>query len=223
MPTPTDRRTMAKRASTTSVKTTTKAVAGSCDQSPPALIDNGDRSKRLTLEQIVETGLRLTRASGVGSFTMRTLADELGVTPMATYYYVANKAALVELLIDAVMDAVPIPDPSSGTWSERLWQLNRASRKAFAAHPGLADELLSRPPTRAGRRHIDASIAMLREAGFNEADATQAYYTFEAAMFGRGVIERANRAPVSSDRAYRWAFEILVAGFEARIQATSTN
>ena len=47
-----------------------------------------------------------------------------------------NPPDAMQVLIDAVMDAVPIPDPSSGTWSERLWQLNRASRKAFAAHPG---------------------------------------------------------------------------------------
>lgn len=171
----------------------------------------------MTLDQIVETGLRLTRAHGVESFTMRTLAEELGVSAMATYYYVSSKDALVELLIDAVVDAVPIPDPGSGRWSERLWQQNRATRKAFAAHPGLADALLARPVTPAGQRHVAASVAMLREAGFDEREAMQAYFTFEACMFGRSVIERSQRAPVSNDKAYRWAFDTLVAGFEARI------
>ena len=143
-----------------------------------------DRTDRLTLEQIVETGLRLTRAGGLKSFTMRTLAEELGVTPMATYHYVANKDALVVLLLDAVMSEVPLPG-AVGSWSERLWQLNRGTRKALAAHPGLADELLNRPPTPAIQRTIDATHSLLREAGFQEDDVLPAYVMFEACMFGR--------------------------------------
>ena len=178
-----------------------------------------DRAERLTIEQIIETGLRLTRQHGLTNFTMRTLAEELGVSPMATYYYVTNKQALVELLVDAVLAKISDPDPSVGTWSERLWLLNRSARKALAAHPGLADELLARPPTEHGQRLIDASVAMLREAGFDESEAWQAYVTFEACMFGRAVIARSHRAPVSNDKAYRWSFDTLVAGFEARIMS----
>ena len=178
-----------------------------------------ERPERLTLALIIETGLRLTREQGLKSFTMRTLAEVLGVSPMATYYYVHNKEALVDLLIDAVVENVQIPDPASGTWSERLWLLNRSSRKALAAHPGLADELLSRPLSPVGARYVDASVTMLREAGFDEREAHEAYFMFEACMFGRTVIERSHRAPVSSDRTYRWTFDTLIAGFEARIAA----
>lgn len=177
---------------------------------------DAERTDRLTIEQIVETGLRLTREHGVKSFTMRTLAEELGVSPMATYYYVKNKHALVDLLIDAALDGIDTP-AGKGTWSERLWQLNRAARKALAAHPGLADELLSRPPTPVGKRQIAATIALLREAGFDEREAQEAYFTFEGCMFGRSLVERHHGAPASDDKTYRWAFDTLIAGFEARI------
>jgi len=177
---------------------------------------------RLTVDQIVAAALRLTKAHGLASLTMRTLADDLGVTPMATYYYVRNKTELVDLVLEAVMSSVPVPAPSSGTWSERMWQLNRATHKATAAHPGLAEALLDRPPTPAAKRHIQATIDCLIEAGFSPAEAQLAYTTFESCMFGRMAVERAHRAPVSTDTAYRWAFDTLIAGFEARIASTRT-
>ncbi|HUF97536.1 MAG TPA: TetR/AcrR family transcriptional regulator [Ilumatobacter sp.] len=175
--------------------------------------------ERLTLDQIVTAAIRLTKQQGLANLTMRTLADELGVTPMATYYYVRNKTELVDLVIEAVMSSVRVPDPSSGSWSERMWKLNRDSRKATAAHPGLADALLDRPPTLAAQSHMQAIIDCLVEAGFSPAEAQLAYTTFESCMFGRMAVERANRAPVSTDMAYRWAFDTLIAGFESRIAA----
>jgi AcrR family transcriptional regulator len=174
---------------------------------------------RLTRDDIVTAALEITERAGLGALSMRSLADELGVTPMATYHYVHNKTELIDLVLEAVMAAVAIPDPSTGTWSERLWKINRNTRKALAAHPGLAEALLERPPTPASRRHIDATLACLREAGFSPAEAQLAYVTFESCMFGRMTVERANRAPASTDKAYRWAFDTLDAGFEARLSA----
>ena len=63
----------------------------------------------------------------------------------------------------------------------------------------------------------------LIEAGFSPAEAQLAYTTFESCMFGRMAVERAHRAPVSTDKAYRWAFDTLIAGFEARINAARTH
>jgi AcrR family transcriptional regulator len=179
----------------------------------------GKPAERLTVEQIVAAALRLTKQHGLGNLSMRSLADELGVTPMATYYYVHNKTALVDLVLEAVMSDVEVPEPSSGTWSERMWKLNRETRKATAAHPGLAEALLDRPPTPAAQAHIQATVDCLIEAGFSPAEAQLAYTTFESCMFGRMAVERAHRAPVSTDKAYRWAFDTLIAGFEARIAA----
>jgi len=179
----------------------------------------GKTVERLTVDQIVAAALRLTKQHGLANLSMRGLADELGVTPMATYYYVPNKTALVDLVLEAVMADIQVPEPSSGTWSERMWKLNRDTRKATAAHPGLAEALLDRPPTPAAQRHIQATVDCLIEAGFSPSEAQLAYTTFESCMFGRMAVERAHRAPVSTDKAYRWAFDTLIAGFEARIAA----
>ena len=204
----------ARRKPSSTGKSTSKAPGKSTGQSM------GKPAERLTVEQIVAAALRLTKQHGLANLSMRGLADELGVTPMATYYYVHNKTELVDLVLEAVMSDVKVPDPSSGTWSERMWKLNRDTRKATAAHPGLAEALLDRPPTPAAQGHIQATIDCLIEAGFSPAEAQLAYTTFESCMFGRMAVERAHRAPVSTDKAYRWAFDTLIAGFEARIAAS---
>jgi len=207
----------ARRKPSSTGKSTSKAPGKSTGQSM------GKPAERLTVEQIVAAALRLTKQHGLANLSMRGLADELGVTPMATYYYVHNKTELVDLVLEAVMSDVKVPDPSSGTWSERMWKLNRDTRKATAAHPGLAEALLDRPPTPAAQGHIQATIDCLIEAGFSPAEAQLAYTTFESCMFGRMAVERAHRAPVSTDKAYRWAFDTLIAGFEARINAARTH
>ena len=167
----------ARRKPSSTGKSTGKAPGKSTGQSM------GKPAERLTVEQIVAAALRLTKQHGLANLSMRGLADELGVTPMATYYYVHNKTELVDLVLEAVMSDVKVPDPSSGTWSERMWKLNRDTRKATAAHPGLAEALLDRPPTPAAHGHIQATIDCLIEAGFSPAEAQLAYTTFESCMF----------------------------------------
>jgi AcrR family transcriptional regulator len=188
--------------------------SSSLDQSDDDAPDQ--RAERLTREQIIAAALQLTRANGMASLTMRALADELGVTPMATYYYVHNKHELIDLVTDAVMATIPIPDPATGTWDERLWQLNRASRAAMARHPGLADRLMHTPLPPAAQRLDDASLGLLREAGFAEDDARLAYATFRACMFGRLVTD--GRPTRDKEAAfYRFAFDTLIAGFKSRL------
>lgn len=181
-----------------------------------------DASDRLTREQIVAAALQLTRAKGMASLTMRALADELGVTPMATYYYVRNKDELVDLVTDAVMATIPVPDPATGTWDERLWQLNQASRTAMARHPGLADRLMHTPLPPAAQRLEDASLGLLREAGFADEDARLAYATFRACMFGRLVTD--GRPTRQKEAAfYRFAFDTLIAGFKSRLASATLS
>ena len=203
----------------TKPKITAKASTSARTKVPKVAPPEADRSDRLTVDQIVQTALRLTRERGLKSFTMRTLADELGVSPMATYYHVKNKDVLIELIIEAVTETIVMPDESSGTWSQRLWQLNRSCRKAYAAHPGLVEEVLARLPGEVGRRQIDCTVGLLEEAGFDAKEARLAYLMLEATMFGRSVLERTHRAPISDDKVYRWTFDTLVAGFEARISS----
>ena len=87
---------------------------------------------------------------------MRSLADELGVTPMAAYHHVHDKTELIDLVLEAVMGTVPIPDPASGSWSERLWQINRNTREGARRPPWPGGKRCS--TDRPHRRHNGTSM-----------------------------------------------------------------
>jgi AcrR family transcriptional regulator len=69
---------------------------------------------------------------------MRAVADALHVTPMALYHHVADKTAMVALLVERVMNERPLP-PMSGDWREDLWQMARWFRQITVAHPAVAE------------------------------------------------------------------------------------
>jgi AcrR family transcriptional regulator len=68
---------------------------------------------------------------------MRAVAESLGVTPMALYHHVKDKAALVGLLVDAVIEGRPLPPPS-GSWQEDLWEMARWMREITLTHPAVS-------------------------------------------------------------------------------------
>src|SRR5512146_2732193 len=63
-------------------------------------------AEQLTRERITEAAMRIIDEDGVDALSMRRLGSELGVNPMAAYHYVPNKAALYDLVLDAVLGAV---------------------------------------------------------------------------------------------------------------------
>jgi AcrR family transcriptional regulator len=81
--------------------------------------------------------LRVADERGASGFTMRAVADSLGVTPMALYHHVKDKAALVGLVVDAVIEGRPLPPPS-GSWQEDLWEMARWMREVTLTHPAVS-------------------------------------------------------------------------------------
>src|SRR5690242_10497698 len=83
----------------------------SLDPPPPSIWERLDATARtpkttLTHPQIAEAAVALADAEGLAAVSMRRLAEQLGVSTMALYRYVANKDELLELMIDAVGDGV---------------------------------------------------------------------------------------------------------------------
>ena len=90
-----------------------------------------------TREQIADASLVVADERGAAGFTMRAVAEKLGVTPMALYHYVEDKAGLVALVVDASIAERPLPPPT-GSWREDLYEMARWMREATLAHPAVA-------------------------------------------------------------------------------------
>ena len=92
----------------------------------------------LDVGRITSAALTIVDRDGPDGFTMRAVADELGVTPTALYRHVDGKKALVSLLVDAVVTEQVLPAPT-GDWREDLWLMAKTMRNMTHSHPGVSE------------------------------------------------------------------------------------
>jgi TetR/AcrR family tetracycline transcriptional repressor len=100
----------------------------------------------LTRAAVVATARRMVDQHGLAALTMRRLATDLGVTPNTLYSHVADKSALLDLLMDDVAGEVHAPAVEAAEWREGLRALFASTRRTVAAAPELAPLFLSRAP-----------------------------------------------------------------------------
>jgi AcrR family transcriptional regulator len=81
---------------------------------------------------------------GSPGLTMRRLAAELGVDPMAVYHYYGSKRSIILALVDAVFEAFPAPD-AAAPWQQQVRAWARAYRVLARAHPLLVLAVISDP------------------------------------------------------------------------------
>jgi AcrR family transcriptional regulator len=120
----------------------------------------------LSQEAIVDAALRVLDREGAAGLSMRRVADELGTGPASLYWHVANKDALIDLIIDRVAGEVPLPEPDPDRWQEQLRDWLLGVRRVFGRHPGVAALTLGRIPTGPNvLRWAEWTLALLRGAG----------------------------------------------------------
>lgn len=68
------------------------------------------RPPRLSLEAIIAAADGILRTEGADGLSMRRLASELGVAPMALYYHVRDKDELLMLVMEAQAGQLPHPE-----------------------------------------------------------------------------------------------------------------
>lgn len=68
---------------------------------------------QLSRDKILDAGLAILDAYGLGDLTMRRLATQLGVAPGALYWHFANKQALIESIARRILE--PLLHPADGS------------------------------------------------------------------------------------------------------------
>ena len=83
--------------------------------------------KPLSSARVLQAAVALADEAGLQAFSMRGLAQELGVVPMALYKHVANKEELLDGMVDSVFGEIELP-------SEDLdWRLSHAAPRDLDA------------------------------------------------------------------------------------------
>ena len=121
----------------------------------------------LSKERVLGAAVALADAQGVEGLSMRKLAQELGVVPMALYKHVANKDELLDSMVDVVVGE--IDPPAGGTdWKTAMRRRVLSARGALLRHPWTSRVMESRAsPTPAVLAYMDSMIGMFRAGGFS--------------------------------------------------------
>jgi AcrR family transcriptional regulator len=153
----------------------------------------GPSSERVSLsrERVLRGAMTVADSAGVRALTIRSLAAELGVTPMSVYYYVANKSEILDGIVDEVFSEIDLP-PGDGDWRSEIRRRATSARRVLSRHPWAIALLESRKtPGPATLRHHDAMIGTLREAGFSVEMTAHAYALLDSYVYGFAIQEAA--------------------------------
>jgi AcrR family transcriptional regulator len=165
--------------------------------SPPPWAEPRKRRARaarppLDRERIVATGLTIVDTDGAEALTVRRLADALGVSPMSIYWHVTDKAELLRLIGEAVLDEVEIPPPA-GDWRKQLHDIHRSMLGTVLRHPNTVDILIGRARFgAAGLTLFERILSILLGAGFSPEAAFDAYQSLYLFTLGFSAVSGRN-------------------------------
>jgi AcrR family transcriptional regulator len=91
---------------------------------------------------------------------MRRIAAELGAGTMTIYHYVRTKGELFDLMDDAIMAEVLVPNGELASgWRESLTQIATRSRDAFSRHPWAMEGLRGSQGGPNSLKHFEQTLA----------------------------------------------------------------
>ena len=138
---------------------------------------------------MLQAAVALADEIGLEAFSMRGLAQELGVVPMALYKHVANKEELLDGMVEIVFSEME--SPSGGEdWRSALRRRAISAREALKRHSWAIGLMESRHPGPANLRHHNATMGCLREAGLSFEMAVHAYSVQDAYIYGFALQEK---------------------------------
>jgi AcrR family transcriptional regulator len=134
------------------------------------LRDPGTRGPKrgLTLDRIVQAGIKVAMTDGIGSLSMGRVAAQLGVATMSLYRYVSAKDDLLLLMSDAALGE-PAPAAAGQTWREGLTSWAVAVRAAYRRHSWALRVPISGPPLGPNNvAYLESALKSLADTGLSE-------------------------------------------------------
>jgi TetR/AcrR family transcriptional regulator, tetracycline repressor protein len=121
---------------------------------------------RLSKHAVVDRALKLADADGLDTLTIRKLAQDLGVTPMALYWHFRSKEELLLALADRVWSEIDIDVDPALPWSRQLRGLLESLVQALRAHPCASQLLLeTEKQSEPFQRATEVTLDVLRRGG----------------------------------------------------------
>jgi AcrR family transcriptional regulator len=145
----------------------------------------------LSRDRILLAALDLADQEGFEACTMRKLGAQLGVEAMSLYRHVTSKEDLLDGLVDLVFAEVEVDEPGTREWRPATRDRAYSQRAAMRRHRwaiGLMEGRMQPGP--ASLSVHDATLGILREAGFPFRAAVHANSVLDAYVYGFALQER---------------------------------
>ena len=148
------------------------------------MTDAAEPRVRLNRDRVLRVAVALADSAGIESLTMRKLGVELGVEAMSLYNHVANKADLLDGMIDIVFAEIDLPT-SETDWRTAMRRRAVSARDVLSRHRWATGLMESRTtPGPATLRHHDTVLGILRGAGFSIELAAHVYSALDSHIYG---------------------------------------
>jgi TetR/AcrR family tetracycline transcriptional repressor len=135
--------------------------------------EDGDRP-RLSKRAVTDRALKLADADGLDTLTIRKLAQDLGVTPMALYWHFRSKEDLLEGVAERVWGEIDVNIDRSAPWPDQLAWLLKSLVSVLRAHPSAPRLVLEHEKrNEAALRATEITLEVLRGAGFDPRYASE--------------------------------------------------
>ena len=127
----------------------------------------------MSKQAVVDRGLALADASGLDKLTIRRLAQDLGVTPMALYWHFRSKEELLSGLADQLWGEISVNVNPAKPWAQQLRGLMESLVAVLRAHPSASQLLLeTHKQGEPALRAVEVTLEVLRGAGFDPQHAS---------------------------------------------------
>lgn len=111
--------------------------------------------------------MELTRECGLEKWSIRDLAQRLGVVPSVIYHHYQNRDAITASVIGEITSTIELPDEQL-EWKDWFISLAENVRPVFLEFPGVTDKLMYGHMDAAFIPILEAAYEKLRDAGFNK-------------------------------------------------------
>ena len=145
---------------------------------PPALADPAGvpadpQRPRLSKAAVVVRAIALADAEGLDALTIRRLAQELGVTPMALYWHFRNKDELLNGLSDQFWSEIDTDVDDAAPWPDQLRAMLDSLVQVLREHPSASQLLVAgEKQSPAALEAIEVTLEVLSRGGFDPQHAS---------------------------------------------------
>jgi AcrR family transcriptional regulator len=178
--------------------------------------DPGQRGPRRgrSVEEIVAAAVRVADRDGLEAVSMARVAQELGLTPMSLYRYVASKDELLQLMWNASAEGVAAFELEGEGWRSRLRSWIQVQRETIDRHPWIAQMPMAAPPTAPNSLlFVEKGLEALDDTEMADADKLRVIgllssYALSEARMADDAARAARRAADAGEQ--MWTFEALL-------------